>query len=192
MTGLIHCARCGGAMTIRTGKGGRYPYCARSSKARQEPTACPGMAVAMVKLDDLMVRDLEEWLLQPERLKAIVAAILERRRDRSERQRAHAAELAKRASWAGVADLNDPALKDSIGGLKAIRGQARTQDHRAQAMLDHAGQTAVTPQMLSRVAQTARDRMRLPGGGFRRDHLRGLAQRVEMAEGEVRIIGSRC
>ncbi|MBP2152102.1 DNA invertase Pin-like site-specific DNA recombinase [Xanthobacter flavus] len=26
LTGLIHCAKCGGAMTIRTGKGGRYRY----------------------------------------------------------------------------------------------------------------------------------------------------------------------
>src|SRR3546814_12631701 len=40
LTGLIHCAKCGGAMTIRTGKGGRYRYYACSMKARQGPTAC--------------------------------------------------------------------------------------------------------------------------------------------------------
>src|SRR5690606_33078403 len=40
-------------------------------------------------------------------------------------------------------------------------------------------------------AATARDRIRLEGGGYRRDHLRALAQRVEVAEGEVRIMGSR-
>ena len=45
LTGLIHCAKCGGAMTIRTGKGGRYRYYACSMKARQGPTACEGMAV---------------------------------------------------------------------------------------------------------------------------------------------------
>ncbi|MFZ3034425.1 MAG: zinc ribbon domain-containing protein [Parvibaculum sp.] len=33
LTGLIHCAKCGGAMTIRTGKGGRYRYYACSMKA---------------------------------------------------------------------------------------------------------------------------------------------------------------
>src|SRR5262245_33069326 len=32
---------------------------------------------------------------------------------------------------------------------------------------------------------------RLDGGGYRRDHLRALAQRVEVAEGEVRIMGSK-
>ena len=30
--------------------------------------------------------------------------------------------------------------------------------------------------------------MRIDGGGYRRDHLRGLAQRIEVADGEVRIM----
>ncbi len=40
-------------------------------------------------------------------------------------------------------------------------------------------------------AETARRHIRLEGGGYRRDHLRALAQRVEVADGEVRIIGSK-
>jgi len=58
-------------------------------------------------------------------------------------------------------------------------------------MLPNSGSRAVTPQMLSRFARTARQRIRLEGGGYRRDHLRALAQRVEVAEGEVRIMGSK-
>ena len=50
---------------------------------------------------------------------------------------------------------------------------------------------AVTPQMLSKFARTARQRIRPEGGGYRRGHLRALAQRVEVAEGEVRIMGSK-
>ena len=45
--------------------------------------------------------------------------------------------------------------------------------------------------MLRKFAATARERIRLEGGGYRRDHLRALAQRVEVAEGEVRIMGSK-
>ena len=204
LTGLIHCARCGGAMTIRTGKGGRYRYYACSTRARQGPTGCAGMAVPMEKLDDLVASHLEDRLLQPDRLEAILAAVLDRRQARSERQREHIAELNKRAAEAelrlkrlydaieaGVADIDDPALKDRIDGLKAIRDQARADTERAQAMLQQSGRQAVTSQMLSRFARTARERMRLPGGGYRRDHLRALAQRVEVADGEVRIIGSR-
>jgi hypothetical protein len=38
---------------------------------------------------------------------------------------------------------------------------------------------------------TSRERIRIDGGGYRRAHLRALAQRVEVADREVRIIGSK-
>ncbi len=204
LTGLIHCAKCGGAMTIRTGKGGRYRYYACSMKARQGPTACEGMAVPMDKLDELVASHLEDQLLQPERLEIILASVLDRRQEQSERRREHIAELSKRAAEselrlkrlydaieAGVADIDDPALKDRIDGLKAIRDQAKSDAERAQAMLDTSGAKAITPQMVRTFAKTARQRIRLEGGGYRRDHLRALAQRVEVADGEVRIMGSK-
>ena len=62
---------------------------------------------------------------------------------------------------------------------------------RAQAMLENSGSKAVTPQMVRNFAETARRHIRLEGGGYRRDHLRALAQRVEVADGEVRIMGSK-
>jgi len=204
LTGLIHCAKCGGAMTIRTGKGGRYRYYACSMKARQGPTACEGLAVPMDKLDELVASHLEDQLLQPERLETILASVLDRRQEQSERRREHIAELNKRAAEselrlkrlydaieAGVAGIDDPALKDRIDGLKAIRDQAKTDAERAQAMLDTSGAKAITPQMVRTFAKTARQRIRLEGGGYRRDHLRALAQRVEVADGEVRIMGSK-
>src|SRR3546814_5949758 len=49
----------------------------------------------------------------------------------------------------------------------------------------------LTPTMLRKFASTARRRIRLEGGGYRRDHLRALAQRVEVDKGEVRIMGSK-
>ena len=45
--------------------------------------------------------------------------------------------------------------------------------------------------MVQSFARSARERIRIEGGGYRRDHLRALAQRVEVTEGEVRIIGSK-
>jgi site-specific DNA recombinase len=51
--------------------------------------------------------------------------------------------------------------------------------------------TAPLTPMLAKFAQTARQRMRLPSGGYRRDHVRALAQRVEVNDGEVRIMGSK-
>jgi hypothetical protein len=45
--------------------------------------------------------------------------------------------------------------------------------------------------MLRKFAATARQRIRIEGGGYRRDHLRASAQRVEVADSEVRIMGSK-
>src|SRR5271166_4022408 len=47
------------------------------------------------------------------------------------------------------------------------------------------------PAMVRRFAATARERLRITGGGYRGDHLRALAQRVEVADGEVCITGSK-
>jgi hypothetical protein len=58
-------------------------------------------------------------------------------------------------------------------------------------MLESSAHHAVTPQMLRQFAQSARNWMRVDGGGYRRDHLRLLAPRVEVADKEVRITGSK-
>lgn len=92
---------------------------------------------------------------------------------------------------AGVADLDDPALKERIASLKAIRDQAQVDAERARATLESSGQQAITPEMVRKFAETARQRMHIAGGGYRRDHLRALAQRVEVADHEVRLMGSK-
>jgi site-specific DNA recombinase len=76
-------------------------------------------------------------------------------------------------------------------GLKATRDQAQADTMRAQATLDRAVQQPITTIVLRKFAATARKRMRIEGGGYRRDHLRALAQRVEVADHEVRIMGSK-
>jgi hypothetical protein len=58
-------------------------------------------------------------------------------------------------------------------------------------MLDGAAQQPVTTTVLRKFAATARKRMRIEGGGYRRDHLRALVQRVEVDDREVRIMGSK-
>ena len=204
LTGICFCAACGGAMTLRTGKGGRYRYYTCSIKARQGETGCKGRSIPMEKLDSLVAGHIADRLLQPERLEEILASVLDRRQDRAERRRGQVAGLNKRAAEAdlrlkrlydaieaGIADLEDPALKERIASLKAIRDQAQADADRAAAMLESSGQQAITAQMVRKFARAARERMQIDGGGYRRDHLRALAQRVEVAAKEVRIMGSK-
>ena len=178
LTGICFCADCGGAMTLRTGKGGRYRYYTCSVKARQGETGCKGRSIPMEKPDNLIAGHIENRLLQPERLEEVLASVLDRRQERTERRREHIAELNKRAAEtdlrlkrlydaieSGVADLDDPALKERITGLKAIRDQAQADADRAQAMAESAGQQAITPAMVQKFARTARERIRIEGGG---------------------------
>jgi hypothetical protein len=158
----------------------------------------------MEKLDGLVASHIEDRLLQPERLQEVLASVLDRRQERADRRREHIAELHQRAAEAelrlkrlydaiesGVADLNDPALKDRIAGLKSIRDQAQAEEQRTAAALESNGHQTITPAMVRKFAATARERIRISGGGYRRDHLRALAQRVEVADSEIRIMGSK-
>ena len=160
----------------------------------------------MEKLDNLVAGHIEDRLLQPERLEQVLASVLDHRQERAERRREHIAELNKRAAEtglrlkrlydaieSGVADLDDSALKERIAGLKAVRDQVQADTERASVMLENSGQQAINPAMVQKFARTARERerIRIEGGGYRRDHLRALAQRVEVADKEVRIMGSK-
>jgi hypothetical protein len=139
----------------------------------------------MEKLDNLVAEHIADRLLQPKRLEEVLASVLDHRQERAERRREHIAELNKRvaetdlrlkrlydAIESGVANLDDPALKDRIASLKATRDQAQSDAERATAMLASSGQQAITPQMVQKFAKTARERIRIDGGGYRRDHSR--------------------
>jgi hypothetical protein len=152
--------------------------------ARQGETGCKGRSIPMEKLDNFVAGHIEERLLQPERLEEVLASALDRRQERAERRHEHIAALNKRATEAdlrlkrlydaienGVADLDDPALKERIAGLIADALQA---DADVQAMAESAGQQTITPAMVQKFASTARER-RIDGGGYRREHLRALA-----------------
>lgn len=81
--------------------------------------------------------------------------------------------------------------KERMVSLKALRDQAAADAERTQLALDSSGNQGITPDMLKGFASKARERICLDGGGYRRDHLRALAQRVEIADDEVRIMGSK-
>ncbi len=203
LTGIAFCAECGGAMTLRTsGKAKHYRYYTCSTAARQGKTGCLGRTIRMDKLDHLVAEHLERRLLNPKRLEDLLSAHLDRREERDTRRRDTANELTKRAAEAeqrlkrlygaiesGIADLDDPSLRERVVELTATRDQARIDAERAKSAIQNAGQH-LSPKHLRRMAKSARQKMRGKDGGFRRDHLRALAQRVEVADREVRIMGS--
>jgi hypothetical protein len=204
LTGICYCGNCGGAMTVRTGKSGRYRYYACSIKARQGETGCKGRAILMDKLDDIAVSHIEDRMLDPDRLENLLGSVLGCRSEQAERRREHIATLQRQASEsesrlkrlydaieAGVADLDDPALKERIAGLKVIRDQARADSDRAQALLENPGHGALSPANDRRVCAprtrtNPEQRGRLSAGSSARP---GAA--FEVADDAVRIMGSK-
>jgi hypothetical protein len=65
-------------------------------------------------------------------------------------------------------------------------GRRRARDDRAES-----GRAENTPAKVRLAAETARRRFWGPDGGYRCDHCRALAQRVKVADGVVRIMGSQ-
>jgi len=207
LTGICFCAKCGGAMTLRTGQGSTgatYRYYTCLTKARQGKTGCKGRTIPMDKLDHLVADHIGDRLLQPTRLETVLASVIDRRQERAERRREHLAELHRRiteadqrlgrlfdAIEAGMVDKDDAMAKERMVSLKSLRDQAAADAERTQLALDSSGNQGVSPDMLKGFARNARERIRLDGGGYRRDHLLALAQRVEVADDEVRIMGSK-
>jgi hypothetical protein len=204
LTGICFCASCGGAMTLRTGKGSQYRYYTCSTKARQGVSGCRGLTVPMDKLDRAVADHLEWRLLDPSRLATLMDQLLVRRDEWNERRRGHITELRKRAAEAeaklkrlydaienGVVDVAAPSLKDRIAELAAVRNQAQADAERATAAVERLGPT-ITLDSLRRFALAARRKLRNEDGTYRRDHLRALTQRVEVVDPtEIRILGSK-
>ena len=207
LTGICFCGCGGGAMTLRTGTGsaGReYRYYTCSIKARQGKTGCPGITVPMDRLDRAVAEHLEMRLLDPARLEELMEQLLERRDEWVDRRRQHVAELERRATEAeaklkrlyeaienGVIDMGDSSLKDRIAELTTIRDQTLGDAERAVGHIERVG-PAITVESLRAFAQAARRKLRNDDGSFARDHLRSVAQRVEVVStSEVRILGTR-
>ncbi|MEM8773165.1 MAG: zinc ribbon domain-containing protein, partial [Pseudomonadota bacterium] len=200
LTGIAFCASCGGAMTLRTGKGGRYRYYTCSTRARQGSTGCGGTTVPMDKLDTTVASHIEDRLLDPRRLTALLSEVLNRRDDYIARRRTHITELRKRTSEAdaklkrlyeaienGITDLNDPALKDRVAELSAIRDQAHTDAERAAGAIERAGPD-LAEEKVKAFASATRKRLSKSDGTY----LRAVAKRIEVIDkAEARIMGSR-
>ncbi|WP_348533610.1 recombinase family protein [Hyphomicrobium sp. CS1GBMeth3] len=134
LTGIATCASCGGGMTLRTGKSGRYRYYTCSVCARKGKTVCKGRSIPMEKLDRLVSEKLAERLLTPERVAKLLEGLVQRQSSRDEdyakrlaalQAKLNSAEARLRRLYdaieAGIADPSDATLKDRLVAAKQER-----------------------------------------------------------------------
>ncbi|MGO9445748.1 MAG: recombinase family protein [Thiobacillaceae bacterium] len=77
LTGLLRCG-CGAAMTLATGKGGRYKYYKCTRRQNQGNHACSSRNLPMDTLDTLILYQLADKVLAPERLQFLMAELRKR------------------------------------------------------------------------------------------------------------------
>ena len=207
LTGIAICAACSGAMTLRTGNsssGRSYRYYACSTKARQGPVGCRGVAVRMDRLDEVVLDFLMSDLLASDRLETLMAPLLTHRDAWTERRRTHVADLRGRAADAGlrlrrlyeavekgILDDADRMFGERVAELGALRDQAEADANRIEAMVDQAA-PALAIEDLRVMAAAARSRLRSGTKTMQRPHVRALVQRVEViSKQKINVRGSR-
>ncbi|WP_197425288.1 hypothetical protein [Caulobacter sp. CCH5-E12] len=151
-----------------------------------------------------MIHHLENRLLDPKRLASMMDNIIDRRDAFIQRRNKHVADLRKcateteaklqrlyQAIEAGSADPNERSLKARIIELREIRDGLVGEADRTVAAMERAG-TSLTPELLKQFAQATREMLRDENGGYRRDLLKAVAQRVDVTpEGGLRVSGCK-
>ncbi len=202
LTGLATCATCGGGMTLRTGKGGRYRYYTCATQARQGKTACKGRSIRMDLLDSLVMEHLANRLLTKERLGVILEALLAQyaANQNNDASRLEALRVAAReaeqkvqrlyaAIENGVVDIADPSLRDRLNTLKTQRDEAKRMCDLAEAPAMVV--PTITEEMIERFATDLRAKLRDGPIAMRKAYLQAIVDRIEVDDSEIRIFGRK-
>ncbi|MEP2533850.1 recombinase family protein [Shimia sp.] len=77
LTGLAICGKCGGGMTLRTGKSGRYRYYTCGNRKNQGSALCEGQSLPMPELDRLVTEAVAEVLFESSRMEKVLQKLFE-------------------------------------------------------------------------------------------------------------------
>ena len=202
LTGLARCATCRGAMTLRTGKSGRYRYYACCTCMRLGKTACKGQSLPMAVLDDLVLGQLASKVFTPERMTRLLGERAERAQGASHDlwSKARDAEKELRATDEAIRRLYEMVergiapLDHTLGNRLAELRQRREELLRLRAMVDRQRRLpklAIEPSQIDAFCAGMREQLLSADIATRKAYLRLFVQRIEVDDSEVRMFGSR-
>jgi site-specific DNA recombinase len=202
LTGIAKCATCGGGMTLRTGKGGRYRYYACHNAMNKGKSACRGRSIPMADLDNLVLGEVEQKILAPERLEVLLSALIARAKNRTQDDAAKAQRLRKAlAVTEGKIErlygaLAEGTVKDTDLFRKSLSRIEAERDEALRLIGSLEQQRSVPKQLLSRknlarFAIAARERLHAEDARLRKGYVRQIVERVEVADGTITVRGSK-
>ena len=202
LTGIAKCSLCGGGMTLRTGKGGRYRYYACNNAATKGKARCKGQSIRMDRLDEIVVSEVLERVLIPKRTEALLEALLARQHTKAGDMAQEAKNLRRqlRESENRIERLFD-ALADGVvndtHGFRANLSKHQRQRDELLRLVSSLDRRRTFPkEMLSRrnverFTGAVRTQFRNPDSKLRKSYVRQFVSRVDVSDKEIRISGPK-
>ncbi|GGI83011.1 hypothetical protein GCM10007973_19390 [Polymorphobacter multimanifer] len=205
LTGIAACGMpgCRSGLTISTGKGGRYSYYKCASKVNGGAARCNCPTLPMKTLDDIVLRAVEDRVLDPGRLQALLSGILEisncaDARRKTDLDQARKARTRCETAIGRLIELIEEGLMSAKDPEFAKRmSERRIEKARLDATISGLerqmirGAKRITPEIVEKFGGMVAAKLRDPDPKLRKAYVRLLVDRVEVNASEIRIIGSK-
>ncbi len=204
LTGLATCTTCNGPMTLRTGtsrSGQVHTYYRCSTHGRMGKTGCTGCSIRMDTFDNLVIDRLIAELLQPDRLRELLASLWAQRHEKAAQVDGRVATLRDGVAGAedklrrlyrmveeGMADI-DEILKDRLKTLKEERDRAAAALDRIRVA--ERPPREIEPELIERFGRLMRENVTTGEIPFRKAWLQAIVDRVEVEANVNRIVGDK-
>jgi site-specific DNA recombinase len=201
LTGILQCGHCGAAMTLATGKSGRYRYYKCSRRMNKGNAQCPSRNVPLPLLDELVLSQLEDKVFTPTRLQEILTEARRLLRDRTaaDRQKLVRLKLELRRSDERLQRLYEAVETGALPLDDTL--QRRVQQAKAAretVLVEMAGLRRrqllpverILPSHVVAFSKVVRRKLRDRTSAFARDYLHAIVDQVVVHDSVATITGS--
>lgn len=204
LAGIAKCGQpgCGHALTIATGKGGRYRYYRCSRRLRRGETVCPGISIRDKALETVVIEALADRILRPERLKVVLSDLLDQSIGATQERREHLTALKTERTRVGVAMQNmfdfieqgvvsarDADFASRLAGNRARRHDLDQNIALVEQQLS-AERRVITPEAVGRLGDVLVSKFRQADSSVRQGYARRFINEVVVAADLITITGS--
>ena len=204
LAGIAKCGHpeCGHALTIATGKGGRYRYYRCSRRLRRGETACPGISMRDHALETIVIDALADRLLRPERLRALLAGLLDASSAAVRERQAHLKALRTERTRVegaiqnmfdfieqGVVSPRDGDFTARLANQRTRRADLEQEIVLVERQLSTADRR-ITPEAIDRLGEVVLAKLRSDDSNVRQGYARRFIEKIVVAPTEITITGA--
>jgi site-specific DNA recombinase len=203
LTGVAVCASCGAGMT-RTGtarRGKSYSYYSCAGCQQKGKSVCKGRHIPAAVLDGIVVSNLKQRLLTPDRLAALLRSLADRQAAKAEaidrrllglQREATDCDETLRRLYRSIEDgivVLDDILRERTATLKSQRERAKAALDRARAQCGTV--TTIDSAKIDAFARLMNEKLDTADTNARRTYIRSIIDTIEVDDNAIRIIGSK-